>query len=77
MFFQLGKLLLVLGIVILVAGILLMAGSRFSPLSLGKLPGDVQIKGKHWSFYFPIATCLIMSVVMTAIVWLVSLFTRR
>jgi multisubunit Na+/H+ antiporter MnhC subunit len=75
--FQLGKLLVILGIVIVAVGLLLMLSSRFSPLGLGKLPGDIGIKGKHWSFYFPIATCLVISLILTAIVWLISFFTRR
>jgi hypothetical protein len=75
--FQLGKLLVVLGIVILAAGLVLMAGSRFLPLGLGKLPGDITIRGKHSTFYFPIVTCLILSLVLTAVIWLVNFFTRR
>jgi Protein of unknown function (DUF2905) len=51
--------------------------SRFSPLGLGKLPGDIAIKGKNWSFYFPIVTCLVISLVLAAIVWLISFLTRR
>jgi ribose/xylose/arabinose/galactoside ABC-type transport system permease subunit len=77
MSFQLGKLLVTLGIIIIVAGFLVMLGSRFSPLGLGKLPGDLAIKGKNWSFYFPIVTCLVISLVVTAIMWLIGLMTRR
>jgi hypothetical protein len=75
--FQLGKLLVVLGIIIVAAGLVLMAGFKFPSLGLGKLPGDIAIKGKNTSFYFPIVTCLIISVVLTAIIWLVSFLTRR
>ncbi|HTV56209.1 MAG TPA: DUF2905 domain-containing protein [Terriglobia bacterium] len=75
--FQLGKLLVTLGIIIIAAGFLIMLGSRFSPLGLGRLPGDLAIKGQHWSLYFPIVTCLAISLVLTAIIWLISFFTRR
>jgi hypothetical protein len=75
--FQFGKLLVILGIVVVAAGFLVMLGSRFSPLGLGKLPGDIGIKGKNWSFYFPIVTCLVISLVLTAIIWLINFFTRR
>jgi hypothetical protein len=75
--FQVGKLLVVLGIIIVGLGLISMAGFKFPPLGLGRLPGDISIKGKHSSFYFPIVTCLIISLVLTAIMWLVSLLMRR
>jgi hypothetical protein len=75
--FQLGKLLVILGIIIVAVGLLVLLVSRFSPLGLGKLPGDIAIKGKNWSFYFPIVTCLVISLVLAAIVWLISFLTRR
>jgi Protein of unknown function (DUF2905) len=77
MAFQFGKLLVILGIVIVAVGILLMAGSRFPSLGVGKLPGDIAIKGKNWSFYFPIVTCFIISLVVTLIIWVVNFLTKR
>lgn len=75
--FQLGKVLVVLGIIIVGLGLILMAGFKFPSLGLGRLPGDISIKGKHSSFYFPIVTCLIISLVLTAIIWLIGFFMRR
>jgi Protein of unknown function (DUF2905) len=75
--FQLGKFLVVVGVVLVGLGLLLMAGSRFSFLGLGRLPGDVVYKGKNTTFYFPIVSCLILSVVLTLVFWLFSLFTRK
>jgi len=75
--FQFGKLLVVLGVVLVVAGLLLMAGSRFSFWGLGKLPGDITYRGKNSTFYFPITTCVVLSVVITAVLWLISHFTRH
>ena len=62
-----GKFLIYLGIALVILGALLSAGH----LSwLGKLPGDVAIKKENFSFYFPIATCLVLSALLTALFWL-------
>jgi hypothetical protein len=74
---QLGKLLVIAGVVLVAAGLLVMAGSKFSFWGLGRLPGDVVYKGKNTQFYFPIVTCLLLSAVLTLVIWLVSLFTKR
>jgi hypothetical protein len=75
--FQLGRLIAVLGIALVAAGALLMVASRLGFLgSLGRLPGDVSYRGRTVSFYFPIVTCLILSVVVTLVLWLISLFKR-
>jgi len=74
---QIGKLLVILGGVLLLVGLLFMAGSRFSFWGLGKLPGDFTFKGKNSTFYFPLATCVLLSVIITLVLWLVSHFTRR
>jgi uncharacterized membrane protein len=75
--FQLGKFLVIIGVLLVVAGLLLMAGARFSFFGLGRLPGDIAYKGKNVQFYFPLVTCLLLSVVLTLVLWLVSHFTRR
>ncbi len=75
--FQLGKFLVIAGVVLVGVGLLLMAGSKFSLFGLGRLPGDIAYKGKNVTFYFPVVTCLILSVALTLILWLFSLFTRR
>ena len=59
----LGKLLIVLGMGIMLLGALLLLLSRF--ISLGHLPGDIFIKGEHGSFYFPIVSCIVISVVLS------------
>jgi len=68
---------MIAGIALVVIGLLLMAGSRVSFFGLGRLPGDVAYKGKHGTFYFPIVTCLLLSAVLTLIVWLISFLGRR
>ena len=75
--FQAGKLVVIAGIALVAVGALLMAGSRLGFLgSVGRLPGDIAYKGRNVSFYFPVATCLILSVVVTFVFWLIS-FIRR
>ena len=70
---DLGKLLLVLGGVIVLVGAALMLAGRFN-LPLGRLPGDFVYRGKNTVFYFPLATCIIISVVLSLLFWL---FGRR
>ena len=75
--FQLGRFLVILGIILVILGLLVMAGSKFSFFGLGRLPGDIAYKGKNFQFYFPIVTCLILSVVVTALLWIISFLTRK
>jgi len=61
--------LIALGIFLVVLGLLFTFGERL-PLRLGRLPGDIYVRGKHASFYFPIVTCLLLSVVFSFVIWL-------
>jgi len=72
---ELGKFLLVLGILLVAIGALLIYSGRL-PFHLGRLPGDIAYQGRHTSFYFPIVTCIILSVALTLILWLVNSFRR-
>jgi hypothetical protein len=72
---ELGKLLLVVGVVLIGAGALLMFGARL-PFRLGRLPGDITYQGRHGSFYFPVVTCLLVSLALTLISWIVNYFRR-
>jgi hypothetical protein len=67
-----GKFLIVLGISVAFIGALLMISVKIS--FLGKLPGDILIQKKNFTFYFPIATSIIVSLVLTLLFWL---FGRR
>ena len=75
--FQAGKFLVIAGVVFVVLGLLLMMGSKFSFFGLGRLPGDITYKGKNVTFYFPFVTSVILSVLLTLVLWLVSLFARK
>jgi hypothetical protein len=72
---ELGKLLLVFGIVLVGAGALLMFGARL-PFRLGRLPGDIAYRGRSGSFYFPIVTCILVSAALTLVFWIVNYFRR-
>jgi len=73
--FDLGKTLLGLGILIVLIGAFLMLADRFG-LPLGRLPGDISWRGKNVSFYFPLGTCILLSIVLSAILYLISRFHR-
>jgi Protein of unknown function (DUF2905) len=72
---ELGRALLILGAVSALVGALLFFGARL-PFRLGRLPGDIIHRGEHTTFYFPIATCLVISVVLSFLFWLFSNFRR-
>lgn len=70
-----GKALLAVGIVIvLIGGLLLIAGRLGLPF--GRLPGDIAYRGKNVSVFFPLGTCLLVSVILTVILYLISRFHR-
>jgi Protein of unknown function (DUF2905) len=72
---ELGRTLLVLGGVFVFVGALLYFGGKL-PFRLGRLPGDIVHRGEHTTFYFPIVTCLLLSVAVTVIFWLVGQFRK-
>jgi hypothetical protein len=63
-----GKLLMFAGIIIFLVGLLFIFGDKIP--FLGKLPGDIQIKGKNFTFYFPLVTSIILSIIISLILWL-------
>jgi hypothetical protein len=64
-----GRVLIVLGLILVVAGVLVSLLGRL-PLRLGHLPGDIRIQGRNSSFYFPLTTCVLISVVLSVAMWL-------
>jgi hypothetical protein len=71
--FQLGRLLVVFGLILVAAGVLVLIVNRLN-LPLGRLPGDITYRGKNTTFYFPVITCLILSALASLVLWL---FNRR
>ncbi len=68
-----GRTLIVLGAALVVVGLLFTLGDKL-PIRLGRLPGDIEIRGKNSVFYFPVVTCILLSVVLSLVMWL---FGRR
>ncbi len=68
-----GRTLIALGLIILAIGTILTISEKL-PIRLGRLPGDIVIRGKNSAFYFPLATCLLLSVILSFVMWL---FRRR
>ena len=69
---DLGKALVVMGLVVALVGVGLMLAGRVP--WLGRLPGDIFVQRGNWSFYFPLMTSIVISVILTALFWL---FGRR
>ncbi len=72
---DLGKFLLLAGVVLVAVGALLYFTGKL-PLRLGRLPGDIIYRGEHTTFYFPIVTCLLLSLGLSLIFWLIGHFRR-
>ena len=71
----LGKLLIVFGSVIVCVGVLMMFFDKIP--FIGKLPGDINIKKDNFQFYFPITTSIIISVLLSGVMWLVSFWSKK
>jgi len=70
-----GRLLVVLGIALIVIGGVVMLLGR-TGLPLGRLPGDIFYRGKNTTFYFPLATSIVLSVLLSLLLFLISRFRR-
>jgi hypothetical protein len=68
---DIGKFLIVAGVVLVVAGIVVVAAGRIG-LPLGRLPGDIVYRGKNTTFYFPVVTSIVVSVVLSVMLWLIG-----
>jgi len=68
---ELGKFVVVIGVIITLVGLVMWSG--YAPKWLGRLPGDIRIERGHSAFYFPIVTCIILSIVLSL---LLSIFRR-
>jgi len=63
-----GKILIIFGLIIIAVGILSIFAGKIS--WFGKLPGDICLQKKNFSFYFPITTCILLSIVISFIIWI-------
>lgn len=74
-FRELGRWLLVLGGVLVLVGAFFYFGGRL-PFRLGRLPGDIVHRGEHTTFYFPLATSIVISLILTLLFWILGNFRR-
>jgi hypothetical protein len=72
---EIGKMLVFLGLVIVVAGLVVLLLGRTN-LPIGRLPGDILYRGKHTTFYFPLATSILLSVVLSLVLYVVGRIRR-
>lgn len=68
-----GRFLILVGLALVAIGLLVMGADRMG-IHLGRLPGDIRIEGRRGGLYFPIVTCILISVVLSLLSWL---FSRR
>jgi hypothetical protein len=64
-----GRVLITLGVLLIVLGVVVSLAGRL-PFRIGRLPGDIYIHGKSSTFYFPLATCLLLSILFSLLLWI-------
>jgi len=72
---ELGRLLIYVGLFIVILGVCVLLTQKLG-IPLGHLPGDIAWKGKRTSIYFPLATCLLLSVVLSLVLYVLNHFRR-
>lgn len=70
---DIGRVLIIVGVVLVLVGLVVVFGSKLG-LPLGKLPGDITYRGRNTTFYFPLATSIVLSILLTLIFWIVGKF---
>ena len=68
---EIGKMFVGLGLLVVVIGLVLIVAGR-AHLPIGRLPGDILYRGKHTTFYFPLATSIVISVVLSLVLYLIA-----
>jgi uncharacterized membrane protein len=71
---QLGKWLIAAGVALIAIGVLVIFLSK---TGLFHLPGDIGLSGRNWKVFFPVTTCIVLSIILTLILWLVQYFHRK
>jgi len=72
---DIGRALLIFGGILVLVGAFFYFGGKL-PFRLGRLPGDISYKSEHTAFYLPVVTCLVLSVALSLILWLINHFRR-
>jgi Protein of unknown function (DUF2905) len=72
---DLGRILIFLGLLLVVVGLVVVVMGRFN-LPIGRLPGDFSWRGRGWSVSFPLASSILLSVILSLILWAINHFRR-
>ncbi len=72
---DLGRMLVIIGGLVLVLGLVLMLAGKMN-LPIGRLPGDIVVRGKNTTFYFPLMTSIMLSVILSLVLWVVNRMRR-
>ena len=70
-----GRLFVIVGLLLVGVGLLVMAAGRFG-IPLGRLPGDLSYRGRNVRVYFPLATSILLSILLTLVLWIIGRFRR-
>jgi hypothetical protein len=70
-----GKMLVIAGLLVAAIGALLMFSDKIP--FLGKLPGDISIKKENFQLYIPLTTCVVISILLSLVLWLISFFSKK
>ncbi|WP_448597050.1 DUF2905 domain-containing protein [Thermoleptolyngbya sp.] len=74
---EIGKTLVAIGAgIFLLGGLLWLSGGTFKHFPIGRLPGDILIQNEHFTFYFPLATSILLSVGLSLLIWIWQFFLR-
>jgi len=71
---ELGKFIVIIGVITTLVGLVMWTG--FAPKWLGRLPGDIRVEREHSAFYFPIVTCIVLSILLSLVLSIFSIFRR-
>ncbi len=74
---EIGRTLVVIGGIIVAVGLFLIIAEKVNFSFLGKLPGDIQIRRKNFQLYLPIASCIVVSLILSIILYLISYLSKR
>lgn len=70
-----GRFLIFAGVILVIVGVVVVLEGKAN-LPLGRLPGDISYRGKNTAFYFPIMTCIVISIILSLVMWIVNRFSR-
>ncbi len=74
---EIGKMLIIFGLIMVLFGIILIAGTKLGSIPLGRLPGDIIVKRDNFTFYFPLTTSILLSVLLSLLLFIILNLVKR